>query len=498
MKRLILYTFCSVFAPLLFIGCSKKILEEDPKGSLTPGNFYQTAKDLEMAEAALALQLNGAFNVMEGVHYGADDITSKRAGNKIEFSDFDVFNANSSNSRMNDWWGYFYKTIKSANSLIDNFEKAESATEEQRNAAGGYGYFMRAISYFFLTRTWGEVPMPLETIPTPNRPKAAVEEIYNLIVSDLQKAETMLPDHWPEPANQNGVDIFATRGSAKALLANVYLTMAGWPLKQTDKYALAADKAKEVIDERATWGYELLTDYADIWKIGNKYNKEAVFACYYNNDVPEWNWENGNMMGPPALAPDYEEGGWDDGYGEISFYNRFPAGPRKDATYQKEYFVKNDPDNVVTWEGTLQKHPYFLKYRDDHNYDWSTHTINDWWGSGTNFLIRYPEVLLTYAEAKAMSSAPDASAYAAVNQVRKRAGLADLPAGLSQAEFREAVLEERGWEFAAENGIRWFDLLRTETVGKANSLRHASEVPLINQPDDAAHTHYWAPIPVND
>lgn len=498
MKRFIPYTICLVLTSLFLAGCSKDFLEEDPKGSITPDNFYKTENDLAMAEAALTLQLNGAFNVIEGTHYGGDDITSKRAGNKIEFSDFDVFNANASNSRMNDWWGYFYKTIKSANSLLANYQNAESAEEVRRNASGGYAYFMRAISYFYLARTWGDVPMPIEPGVDENRAKANVEEIYNLIVSDLQKAETMLPDHWTGNANQNGVDIYATRGAAKSLLANVYLTMAGWPLKQTDKYALAAAKAKEVIDGRATWGYELLTDYADIWKISNKFNKEAVFACYFNNDVPQWNWENGNMMGPPALAPDYEEGGWDDGFGEIAFFNRFPAGPRKDATYQKDYYVKNDPSNVVSWEGTLQKHPYFLKYRDDDNYVWSTHTINDWWGSGTNFLIRYPEVLLTYAEAQAMASAPDATAYDAVNQVRRRAGLADLPAGLSQTAFRDAVVEERGWEFAAENGVRWFDLLRTETVAKANALRHSSEVPLINQPDDATHSYYWAPIPINN
>lgn len=497
MKRLNIYYIGWLAMALFAIACKKSFLEEKPEGSITPLSFYKTGEDLEMAEAALALQFNGAFNTVTGAYYGADDITSKRAGNKIEFSDFDVFNANSSNSRMTAWWNGFYTTIKSANSLIKNYTNATSATEVQRNSAAGYGYFMRAISYFYLTRTWGEVPMPTEAVPQENRPNATVAEIYSLIVADLQKAETMLPDHWSGKSRQNSIDILATKGSAKALLANVYLTMAGWPLKQTDKYALAAAKAKEVIDGKATWGYDLVTDFADIWKIGNKFNKEAVFACYFNNDIPAWSWENGNMMGPNPLAPDYEEGGWDDGYGEISFYNKFPAGARKNATYQTDYYVKNDPNNVVTWQNTLQKHPYFLKYRDDDSYDWSTHKANDWWGSATTFIIRYPEVLLTYAEAKAMSSGVDVSAYDAINQVRQRAGLSALQTGLSQSAFRDSVVAERGWEFAAECGIRWFDLLRTEAVQKANASRDAGEVPLIKQPSDAAHTYYWAPVPVN-
>jgi hypothetical protein len=482
---------------LFAMACNKSFLDEKPEGSITPVNFYKTGEDLELAEAALALQFNGAFNSVIGAYYGADDITSKRAGNKIEFSDFDVFNANASNSRMTAWWNYFYSTIKSANALLQNYTNATAATEAQRNNAAGYAYFMRAISYFYLTRTWGEVPMPTEAKPQENRPNATVGEIYNLIVGDLQKAETMLPDHWSGKSVQGGIDILATKGSAKALLANVYLTMAGWPLKQTDKYALAAAKAKEVIDGKATWGYDLVTNFADIWKIGNKFNKEAVFACYYNNDIPTWSWENGNMMGPNTFSPDYEEGGWDDGYGEIAFYNKFPAGARKDATYQAAYFVKNDPNNVVTWQNTLQKHPYFLKYRDDNSYDWATHKANDWWGSATTFIIRYPEVLLTYAEAKAMSSGVDVSAYSAINQVRQRAGLPALPTGLSQTAFRDSVIAERGWEFTAEVGIRWFDLVRTESVQKANANRNAGEVALINQPSDASHIYYWAPVPVN-
>jgi hypothetical protein len=98
-----------------------------------------------------------------------------------------------------------------------------------------------------------------------------------------------------------------------------------------------------------------------------------------------------------------------------------------------------------------------------------------------------------------MSATPDATAYAAINQVRNRSGLANLVAGLPQAAFRDSVIAERGWEFAgAEPAARWYDLIRTETVAKANSDRDVSEEALKNIPNDAAHTYYWAPIPVGD
>ena len=72
----------------------------------------------------------------------------------------------------------------------------------------------------------------------------------------------------------------------------------------------------------------------------------------------------------------------------------------------------------------------------------------NWAGSRTIYMMRYAEVLLTYAEAKAMSASPDATAYNAINAVRHRAGLTDLQPGLSQTAFRDSVVAERGWEFA--------------------------------------------------
>lgn len=305
-----------------------------------------------------------------------------------------------------------------------------------------------------------------------------------------------MPDTWSGLGVQfqSGVNVAPTKGSAKALLANVYLTMAGWPLKQVDKYALAATKTKEVMDNKAEYKVDLFTNFADLWKKEFQYNNEAVFACYYNNNVPNTPWNQWNMMGPNSSQPG-DEAGWDDWFGEITFYNNFPAGLRKDATYQSVYMVGGAAKD---WKGTALKHPYFQKYRDDASYNPVTH-VGNWAGDHTVYIIRYAEVLLTYAEAKAMSGGADATAYNAINLVRKRAGLGELVSGLSQAAFRDSVVAERGWEFAGlEPAARWFDLLRTETVGKSNLTRNAGEDPLKNVPSEALHSFYWAPIPIND
>lgn len=492
MKKIMFFTVVCFTA----LGCNKDLLKETPKVG-TGTDYYKTANDLALASTGLYALINPAFNEVAGLStcYGGDDVGVARDGNKISFSDFDTFQANSSNDRMNIWWNNFYTTIKSCNSMILNYANA-TATEEEKNRAAGQAHFLRAMSYFFLTRIWGEVPLTTDNEVNYERLKATPAEIYNLIVSDLQNAETMLPNSWSGlgPQFQSGVNVAPTSGSAKALLANVYLTMAGWPLKQTDKYALAAAKSKEVIDNQTTYNVNLLDNFASLWQKEFKFNNEAVFALYFNSAVPNTPWNQWNMMGPNASQPG-DEGGWDDWFGEINFYNAFPAGARKAATYQSVYFIAGVAKD---WTATHLEHPYFQKYHDDESYNETTH-VGNWAGSRTIYVIRFAETLLTYAEAQAMANTPDQNAYDAINAVRNRAGLADLVPGLSQTAFRDSVVAERGWEFAGlEPAARWFDLVRTETVGKANSNRNAAEQPLANRPDDSQHTFYWAPIPIND
>src|SRR5690606_16589389 len=81
--------------------------------------------------------------------------------------------------------------------------------------------------------------------------------------------------------------------------------------------------------------------------------------------------------------------------------------------------------------------------------------------SGQNSIVwRYAEVLLNYAEAKnEVLGAPDQSVYDAINQIRERAGLPELPAGLTREQMRERIRRERRVELAFE-GKRLFDLWR--------------------------------------
>jgi hypothetical protein len=178
--------------------------------------------------------------------------------------------------------------------------------------------------------------------------------------------------------SEDGYSIVPTQGSAKSLLSMVYLQMAGWPLKQTDKYALAGAKAKEVIDNESTHGYGLVAQ-EELWAGETLWDEETVFGHPYN-------YPNGNytMRTPKAGVP-VEEGGWFCYYPEINFFLNFPEGKRKDATFQIDIWLPISADQAaafpgvafqtersgdqwwldVPWdnENTYRQHPYYAKQR---------------------------------------------------------------------------------------------------------------------------------------
>jgi hypothetical protein len=492
--------------------CKKDFLAENSKGIIRPENYFTALPDLEKSLNALYSNGNLMYNQTATLAFcmGGDDVTTIAGGNKAGYLQFDIFNVQDNNDRYREMYNSCYSTIKQANAIIANVnnvvEPAGNPTllKNQKDRAMGQAYFMRALAYYNLTRMCGEVPLVTDLSISYDIKKSPVTDAYKLITDDLNKAEVLLPTSYVSASDASELEkktahARPTMGSAKSLLASVYLTMAGYPVKDASKFAMAAQKAKEVIDNESAFGYTLLSSYGDLWKAVNNINKETVFGCYYSHTVGNWSdggtWANGNMTAPMSYKPG-DFGGWDDLFSEITFFNEFPDGPRKDAT-----FLTGGRNTVtsplVPWQNFATKHPYYKKWLDVPGFNESSlGDYIDWWSSRSAQVIRYAEVLLVYAEAKAMSGGPDVLAYTCINRVRRRAGLPDLQSGLSGQVFRDSVLMERKWEFAGnEPNARWFDMVRTETVEAATSKRSSQEVPLAHQP---THKDYFAPIPSGD
>ena len=318
--------------------------------------------------------------------------------------------------------------------------------------------FVRALDYFYLVRWYGEVPIITTENQTDaiNVAQSPVADIYAYIIADLKFAETNLAITYPDKGRP-------TMGAAKAILATVYLQMTGWPIKDATKYALARDKAKEVMDMHI---YSLMPNFGDLWLVANKL-KNPEFIFFLNgigsNGATAAHFHESQRPG--------EEGGWNDIMTEARFFNAFPAGPRKDYSFWTTFADAKH----TTWQNSAIGQPFIAKYRDaGSGGSRDQGNVSSYNGDGFFPISRYAEILLIYAEAANMAEGgPSAAALDAINQVRRRAGgndqavYPDLTSGMTKEAFDAAVISEREWELAFECK-RWFDLVRKEQVVSAN------------------------------
>lgn len=430
-------------------------LSESNLGVISPETYFQDAKSVEGAISGIYKGFNGCWDGLGywAFHLNSGSDVSQSGKGWTYLRDFVNLSVKPDNWALSTIWIHCNKAIKAANLAIIGINELEDGvlTVDEKNEYLSMAYYGRALAYFYLVRWWGDVPMftedtSLEYMSAITRIDKA--EIYQLIVDDLTFAEQYLK---PEYAGYPGKP---TKGAAKTLLSKVYLTMAGWPLKQTDKYALAAAKAKEVIDMGQ---YQLLSTCSDLWKEVNNNSSEHIFSWQFlataegGNCGSSWHTIGQQLPG--------EGGGWSEWYAEQEYFDNFPAGERKDATFLTEVITETDTVHYTEFSTPA---PHCKKFIDPGK--------GGMWASGMNMpVFRYAEVLLIYAEAQNLADgSPNAEAYAAVNTVRNRAGLADLSAGLSKDAFDTAVMNERKWELGFEVK-RWFDLQRKELVLEVNS-----------------------------
>jgi len=495
----------------LLSGCQD--LDENPKSKLTPESYFKTPQELEGAIAAMyrALAPDDAWGFTSGwtSYFGADDMSTHPASNKADFRDFDRLQGDAGNNSMNNQWQGPWRSIYQANAVISVIDNVNFSSETEKNNAVGQAYFMRAISYYYLTRTFGDLPIITEGIDVDDRPdRQPTADVYNLVIDDLKKAEEYLPESWPGHPGK------ATRYAAKSLLADVYLNMAGWPLNNDSGYALAAAKADEVIKSGK---YTLMAKYGDVFKTNN--NSEAVFSLQYNTAGGLPRRSTGQFCVPEEEVSLNGEAGWCDFCTEVNFLRNAPKCERTDETFLT-VIKKKDGDSykLLAWDDpeTLLQHPYFKKFRygvadagttmGDGLQETDTEIIKMSASTDKTLdLIRYPMVLLNYAEASAMSGGPTGASYDAINIVRRRAGLPDLTPGLSQTAFRDSVVYERAYECAGEFGVRWFDIVRLQLLPEVIAARQKgtwktdqyweNELNPTYTSGENLQTRYLAPIP---
>ncbi|TLV03501.1 RagB/SusD family nutrient uptake outer membrane protein [Dyadobacter luticola] len=434
---------------LAFAGTScDDFLESKPISQIGETDFFKTESDFGQAVV-------GAYSAFSQVYSGngyypllvdlradnTSELVAGASGNDAK-RNIDEFRETTDNEHLTAFWQNSYTLIARANSILSRID-GSTVGDELKKQYTGESLTLRALAYFNLVRLYGGVPLVTEPVTDIDASykvgRASVQEVYAQIESDLTKAEGLVPVSYGE----TGVGR-ATKGVAQSLLGQVYLTQ--------KKYAEAAAEFKKVVTSGT---YSLLPVYADIFKAGQQGNPEAIWQSQYKGSS---NGLGSNL--PNHFAPTGSEGITIPTGGAYGFNQ-----PTDDiaAAYSKGDVRRNNIADGYTQDGAFVAAKYVRGYVDRETGSGYADSGADW------YVIRYADILLYYAEAlNEVNKGPVADAYAAINQVRKRAGLADL-AGLTYDTFKAAVYNEERLESPFE-GHRWFDLLRT---GRAMEVMNA-------------------------
>jgi hypothetical protein len=427
-------------------GC-QDFLEEDNRSNLTQENYYTNATQAQAAVDGLYNRLrllNASPGYGEEIWVGLELMALHATTLGQSFNNNQLINQSidPANPYFSSVWNNAYNGIATTNLAITRIPSI-TMDETKKKSLLGEAYFIRAFLYYHLVRLYGDVPLittPVSgTSPNLFPTRASQQEVYDLIISDLQTAEA---SGLPAVDRTGRVSL----GAVKSLLASVYLTTAGYPLRVQANYQLAANKAAEVID---AGNYPLFANYASLHNTADKNQGEFILQAQYAFGI--------STNAVSALVIPYFAGisKYNDEFGAViptpGFYATYEPNDLR-AQEQQFYFSKypsiKNPGQTVNF-GTQALYKYFH--------------VESALGNGVNdenwTLLRMPEVMLIYAEAINEASAATPKAYEQLNAIRSRAKLPAL-SGLSKEAFREAVWKERYHELAYENKA-YFDIQRT-------------------------------------
>jgi hypothetical protein len=432
------------------LGSCSKFIDDKPITSLTTGNSYNTASDLENA-------LAGCYNIFYGSDYYQweyvmlSDVRSDNAypgGNNEEtFFDYDRFILPPSNNHNYVNWGALYRGIARCNILLNKIGDVSDAalTDTRRQQIIGEASFLRAMHYYQLVKMYGGVPIELESNSADpgvtRKTRATEKEVYDQIVTDLEVALANLPDAFGSDASINKVR--GTKGAANALLAKV------WAQRSDRDYSKVIGYCDAVINSSA--GYSLMSNYADLFDGNHDFNSESILEIPFE----EGNWSASSWGIELYLAP---EDGWQKycipSVDLVAAYDSEGDTIRKNANILfMTHDINGDPISWADENWNPCMDPTIgvpFNYKQKHPAGWA---------SGDDYyLLRLADIILLKAEAL-NDGGSTSEAAALVNQIRNRVGLADISSGLSKEEMKLAILKERRLELAFE-AQRWDDLVR--------------------------------------
>ncbi len=425
---------------LLLVSC-QDFLKEEVYTQYDPATYLQTEEGINSVLVAAYSNMVVTSDMRERMYTMNEfpgDIMWEWGGSfastAIIFMNFDW---DSQSTVFSGRWQTYYQSIRNANSLLDNIDNVTTLSAEKVKQYKAEARFIRAADYYYLWEFFGPVPLIQTATELNFEPvKATDEEFDAFLTTELQSAAADLPvtqDLWGK----------ATKGAALALLGKYYLNSHQWQQ--------AADACKQVMDLNI---YHLYTgDIVNMFSVQNEQNDEVVFTS------PALTTLHGNLYMAHAFPPNYPiQSNWINYGAQFCVYNdwvqTYDPNDKRLGWMVFEYTDVNGVDHDLLNPSDAGKAVRCFKYVPDPD------GVSQNMGNDVP-MIRYAEVLLDRSEALNEINGPNQESVDLLNMIRTRAGVPNYSVSdfASKEAFRDAMLDERGWEFVAE-GQRRMDLIR--------------------------------------
>ncbi|MDE1192333.1 MAG: RagB/SusD family nutrient uptake outer membrane protein [Arachidicoccus sp.] len=470
---------------VMFAACKKDYLDQMPSSNIQAEQVFSNINNtLAYVNTLYDYLPTWAYTGSNGSLYpisGATDETWPVWSDYLPAYNVDAITPSNFPLLSSDWSTY-YTAIRACNNFFTYYHlvPANPSQPGERERLKGEAFGLRAFYYFSLYRAWGA--LPLITVPVDPSdvsstyyPRTSIDSIVNFIVSDLDSAIYYLPAAYTDQSLDGRVDkTMALALKSRTLL--YYASPLSNPSNNIARWQAAAAASLQALDTALANGYTLAANYNDIFS--QYLNQEVIFGTVMSNH------------GIDQVTQSTGEGGWGDCGPLQDFVDSYemqatglPITNPNSGFNPNHPYTGRDPRfySTVIYPGEVWKSQKIDIYGKDQNV--SNAFSGYWWRkyvsptgnliNGTGFvtntwvLFRTGELYLNYAEAQNEAVGPDATVYSAVNAIRTRAGMPNLPAGYSQSQMRSAIQLERKIELAFE-GNRFWDVRRWEIANVTN------------------------------
>lgn len=463
------------------------------------GNNNQVTDENVVADDASALSLvNGVYSHWQPLSSSFSFIIELNSNKLISFEG-EESEAGPVNSRFEQdpttWYqvkifNHLFLGIAQDNeaiATIENSLKAGKVSQSGYNAAVGKAKFLRALAYLKLTQLWGEVPVFTEKGGSTTDRKS-IDEVFAQIVSDLTDAESLLKNYDGDPR-------VPSKQAAEALLARAYLVWGDNPLSAAEVEAIAngqtdpqftktdsrLEKAVEYANKVIASGLlKLDPDYTKLYGRDYESNKrgtnEHLFTIAHDGDKVD---AQGNHQTHCSWTFPFQNGEYGNGYtqnhtevADDNLYDDWKAEQPNDKRLAETYFVEiKNPEDGKTYHYYSPVYTPINGKGVDQSYE-NSENLEITKNSVDRIEIRYAEVLLIKAEAL-VQLGRNSEAAEPFNQLRRRAGIAEVSAPTFAEIKREWDYEFTYEQFSVLNSYRWKDLI--SSVKKVSAYKHFAD-----------------------